>query len=70
MDNLASTEIVVSYSVLARWFDPPAVPIEEKKSLSQIKQGKEKDLDKEPTNASISLGEWTFGGKVGDFWGG
>ncbi|XP_035827266.1 androglobin [Aplysia californica] len=55
VDNLAQTEIVVSYSVLSRWFDPPLPLVEEKKALSQIKQGKEKDLDKEPTNASISL---------------
>ncbi|GFS08049.1 androglobin-like [Elysia marginata] len=55
VDNLAPTDIVVSYSVLSRWFDPPVPTMDDKKSLSQIKQSKDKDGEKEATNASISL---------------
>ncbi|KAK3803170.1 hypothetical protein RRG08_067346 [Elysia crispata] len=55
VDNLAPTDIVVSYSVLSRWFDPPVPTLDDKKSLSLIRQTKDKEGDKEATNASISL---------------
>ena len=56
VDNLSPTEIVVSYSVLSRWFEPVANSVDEKKPVSQNKQGKDKELEKDATNASISLG--------------
>ena len=47
MDNLNPTEIVISLSVLPRWFDPPTV-MEEKKGG----KGKDKESEKEPTVVS------------------
>ncbi|CAL1548032.1 unnamed protein product [Lymnaea stagnalis] len=63
VDNLKQTEILVSLTVLPRWFDGPVHPNpnEEKKlSLTPAKHGKDKDiekLEKEMTNASLNLGE-------------
>uniref|UniRef100_A0A2C9K873 Uncharacterized protein n=1 Tax=Biomphalaria glabrata TaxID=6526 RepID=A0A2C9K873_BIOGL len=57
VDNLNPTDILVSYSVIPRWFDPPVVYPEEKK-MSISKSAKERDgekLEKELTN--LSLGE-------------
>lgn len=44
VDNLNPTEIVISLSVLPRWFDPPTL-LEEKKGG----KGKDKESEKEPT---------------------
>ncbi|KAK6170744.1 hypothetical protein SNE40_019059 [Patella caerulea] len=52
IDNLKPTEIVVSYSVIPRWFDPPPPAPEEKRSHTSIKGGK--DLDKEATGMTSS----------------
>ncbi|XP_064627067.1 androglobin-like isoform X5 [Lineus longissimus] len=48
VDNLKATEIVVSYSSLSRWNEPPAPPIIEKVSHDKLKvKGEKSDLDKE-----------------------
>ncbi|KAL8581512.1 hypothetical protein ACOMHN_042905 [Nucella lapillus] len=57
VDNLNPTEIVISFSVLPRWFDPPPV-VEDKKGG----KGKDKDSEKEPTvMSSISVMEGSVG---------
>lgn len=53
MDNLQPTEIVVSFSSLSRWPEPPAV-MEEKKSHTSLKGAKDKVDDKEVTNMTSS----------------
>ena len=40
MDNLKPTEIVVSYSSLSRWHEPPPSPVKEKESHEKVKAGK------------------------------
>ena len=51
VDNLNPTDIVIAFSVLPRWFDPPAI-VEEKKGG----KGKDKESEKEPTViSSISV---------------
>ncbi|XP_076467316.1 androglobin-like isoform X4 [Babylonia areolata] len=57
VDNLNPTEIVISFSVLPRWFDPPPL-VEEKKGG----KGKDKESEKEPTVIStVSLMEGSVG---------
>ncbi|XP_046325515.2 androglobin-like isoform X6 [Haliotis rufescens] len=54
VDNLEATDIVVSFSALPRWFDPPLPPMDEKKSHTSVKGGKDRDLEKEPTGLTSS----------------
>ncbi|KAH9519394.1 hypothetical protein Btru_075440, partial [Bulinus truncatus] len=56
VDNLNPTDILVSYSVVPRWFDPPA-PYPEEKKMSISKSAKEKDgekMEKELTAISLA----------------
>lgn len=55
VDNLNPTEIVVSYSAVCRWLEPPLLPmaVEEKKSHSSLK-GKDKDTEKEMSAGTSS----------------
>ncbi|XP_033740802.1 androglobin-like isoform X8 [Pecten maximus] len=56
VDSLKPTEIVVNFSSLSRWHDPPPTPMEEKKSHTSVKGGKggDKDPEKELTNITSS----------------
>jgi hypothetical protein len=54
VDNLQPTEIVVSFSSLSRWPEPPPAPVEEKKSHTSLKGAKDKIDDKEMTNVTSS----------------
>ncbi|OWF38911.1 Androglobin [Mizuhopecten yessoensis] len=56
VDNLKPTEIVVNFSSLSRWHDPPPTPMEDKKSHTSVKGGKggDKDPEKELTNITSS----------------
>ncbi|KAK7107724.1 hypothetical protein V1264_015593 [Littorina saxatilis] len=61
VDNLNPTEIVISYSVLPRWFDPPTI-VEEKKGGKGKDKDKDKESEKEPTAvSSISVIEGSIG---------
>lgn len=53
VDNLKPTEIVVSFSALSRWHDPPPQGIEETKSHTNLK-GKKGDPEKELTTITSS----------------
>ncbi|XP_078322770.1 androglobin-like isoform X17 [Crassostrea virginica] len=53
VDNLKPTEIVVSFSALSRWHDPPPQGIEETKSHTNLK-GKKGDPEKELTTVTSS----------------
>lgn len=53
VDNLKPTEIVVSFSALSRWHDPPPQGIEEAKSHTNLK-GKKGDPEKELTTITSS----------------
>jgi hypothetical protein len=59
VDNLKPTEIVVSFSVIPRWFDIPVV-VEEKKG-----KGKEKDRESEKETTAISSVSMLEGGTGG-----
>ncbi|ESO89380.1 hypothetical protein LOTGIDRAFT_229226 [Lottia gigantea] len=48
------TEVVISFSVIPRWFDPPPPPPEEKRSHTSVKTAKDKELEKEPTAMTSS----------------
>ncbi|KAH3725435.1 hypothetical protein DPMN_051268, partial [Dreissena polymorpha] len=64
VDSLQPTEIVVSFSSLSRWPEPPPPVIEEKKSHTGIKGAKDKVDDKEMTNVtSSSVMEGSFNGE-------
>ncbi|XP_067675678.1 androglobin-like isoform X1 [Haliotis asinina] len=54
VDNLEATDIVVSFSALPRWFDPPVPPMDEKKSHTSVKGGKDRDMEKEATGLTSS----------------
>ena len=54
VDSLQATEIVVSFSSLSRWPEPPPLVVEEKKSHTSLKGGKDKIDDKEITNMTSS----------------
>ena len=53
MDNLQATEIVVSFSSLSRWPEPAPV-VEEKRSHTSVKGGRDKVDEKEATNVTSS----------------
>lgn len=60
MDNLRPTEIVVSFSALSRWHEPPT-PLPNVKDSHTSLKGKDKDPDKDPTavlSSSLLDGEW------------
>ncbi|XP_059171472.1 androglobin-like isoform X6 [Physella acuta] len=60
VDNLNSTDIIVSYTVVPRWFDPVVHSIDEKK-FSISKSTKENDkLERELTNISTSFGDSNY----------
>ncbi|XP_070569023.1 androglobin-like isoform X9 [Ptychodera flava] len=50
VDNLEPTEIIVSFSSLSRWFDPP--PEQPKTSHSTIRERKDRESDKDSVAAS------------------
>lgn len=57
VDNLNSTDIIVSYTVVPRWFDYVVHSIDDKK-LSISKSLKDNDkLDRELTNLSTNFGK-------------